>query len=134
MLEASCCARSRFGNLVMAEAQIIQLKVARSSKRKTGNLLIVAIKKTAEAALPIGPLQLKGAIFTCIHKIVLPLVALGIACCIVLWSKLPAINALPTAQTILIQEMHALVRPEELPVQQFEDQTPIYPAPAQQPK
>jgi hypothetical protein len=118
----------------MAQAQIIQLKIARSSKRKTGNFRIIPIKKTAQAALTMGPLQLKGTIFTCILKIVLPLVALGSACCIVLWSKSPAIDASSRAQRISIQEIHALVHPEDLPVQQFEDQSLIYPAPAQQTK
>jgi hypothetical protein len=115
----------------MVEAQIVQLKIARSSlRRKTGN----PIEKTAQAALTMGPIQLKGAIFTRNDKIALPLVALGIACCIVLWSKSPAINASPTAQTISIQEIHALVHHEDLPVQQFEDQSLIYPALAQQTK
>jgi len=68
----------------MAQAQIIQLKVVRPSKRKNGNFRIIPIKKTAQAAQSIGPLQLKSAIFTCIHKIVLPLVVLAIGCCIVL--------------------------------------------------
>jgi hypothetical protein len=74
ILEASGCARSRFGNLIMAEAQIIQLKIARSSlRRKTGN----PIEKTAQGVLAIRPLQLKGAISTRIDKIALPLVALA---------------------------------------------------------
>jgi hypothetical protein len=131
ILEATGCDRNRFGNLIVAEAQIIQLKIARPSlRRKTGN----PIEKTAQAALTMGPLHLKGAIFTRIDKIALTLVALGIACSIVLWSKSPVINASPTAQTISIQEIHALVRHEDLPVQQFEDQSLIYPALAQQTK
>jgi hypothetical protein len=115
----------------MAQAQIIQLKIARSSMSKTGNFRIIPIKKTAQAALPIGPLQLK---VTRIHKIVLPLLALGIASCIVLVSKSPTIDASSRAQRISIQEIHALVHPEDLPVQQFEDQSLIYLAPAQQTK
>jgi len=119
----------------MAEAQIIQLKIARSSlRRKTGDFRIIPIRKTAQAALPMGPLQLRGATFTRIDKIALTLVALGIVSCIVLWSKSPAIDASSRAQRISIQEIHALVHPEDLPVQQFEDQSLIYPAPAQQPK
>jgi hypothetical protein len=56
------------------------------------------------------------------------LVALGIAGGIVLWSKSPAVTASPPSQSISIQEMHALAHVGSLPVQQFEDQSLIYPA------
>jgi hypothetical protein len=105
----------------MTEARIIQMKIVKSSTRKTGCSKIIQPK-------------LKSSFFKKdIHllKIGTLIVALGIAGGTVLWSKSPAVNRLGTAQMISIQELHALAHLKGLPVQQFEDQSLIYPAPAQ---
>jgi len=64
-------------------------------------------------------------------KIAMLVVALGIAGVIVLWSKSPAVHVLsPSAQSISIQELHALAHLEGLPIQHFEDQTFVFVAEA----
>jgi hypothetical protein len=63
-------------------------------------------------------------------KIAMFVGALGIAGVIVLWSKSPAVQVSPSAQSISIQELHALAHLEGLPVQHFEDQSFVYVAEA----
>ena len=60
-------------------------------------------------------------------KISMLLVALGIAGGIVLWSRSPSVIGSPTATKMSIQEIHALAHQENLPVQEFEDQSLVYP-------
>jgi hypothetical protein len=67
-------------------------------------------------------------------KIAMLVVALGIAGGIVLWSKSPTVPVSPSAQSISIQDLHALAHLESLPVQQFEDQTFVFVAEAPTPK
>ena len=62
------------------------------------------------------------------------LVALGIVGDIVLWSKSPAVKGSPTVQTMSIQDIHALAHMENVPIQEFEDYSLIYPALAQRTK
>jgi hypothetical protein len=63
-------------------------------------------------------------------KIAMLVAALGVAGAIVLWSKSPAVHVSPSAQSISIQELHALAHLEGLPIQHFEDQTFVFVAEA----
>ncbi len=67
-------------------------------------------------------------------KIGVALVSLGIVCAIALWAKSPAVNGFPTAPSISVQEMHLLAASENLPIQEVEDQSVIYPTIAKQTK
>jgi hypothetical protein len=66
-------------------------------------------------------------------KIGLVLVSLAIVATIMLWPKSPAVTATPTAQSISIQELHMLA-PLNLPMQQIDDFSIIYPAVAEETK
>lgn len=67
-----------------------------------------------------------------VTKAGLVLVATGIVSAVALWSKSPAVNDLPAAQSISIRELHMLASPESLPIQQVDDQSVIYAASTQQ--
>jgi hypothetical protein len=64
-------------------------------------------------------------------KIAMFFITLGVAGVIVLWWKSPAVQVSPRAQSISIQELHALAHLEGLPIQHFEDQTFVFVAEAQ---
>jgi hypothetical protein len=60
-------------------------------------------------------------------KIGLVLVSLGIVCVIALWAKSPAITGAPTAQSISIEELHRVADHKNMPTQELEDHTFIFP-------
>jgi hypothetical protein len=60
------------------------------------------------------------------------IVALAAVSAIMLWSNSPAGNRSPNADRISPQELHALAHLEGLPIQDYEDQSLIYPARAGQ--
>jgi hypothetical protein len=64
-------------------------------------------------------------------KIAILLIGLAIVAGIVLWSKSPTVDAVTTTQGMSFAEMHARAHLESLPVQEFEDQSLIYPVLAQ---
>jgi hypothetical protein len=64
-------------------------------------------------------------------KIAALVVGLGILAAIMLGLKSPAVNGSPSAQTISVLELHAAIKPDQLPIERFEDQSLIYPIDAQ---
>jgi hypothetical protein len=55
-------------------------------------------------------------------------VALAAVSAIMLWLNSPVANRSPNAERISPQELHALAHLEGLPIQDYEDQSLIYPA------
>ena len=64
-------------------------------------------------------------------KIAILLFGLAIVAAIVLWPKPPAVDEVTTTQGISFADMHARAHLESLPVQEFEDQSLVYPVVAQ---
>jgi hypothetical protein len=67
-------------------------------------------------------------------EISLMVITLGIVVGMMLWLKSPALDGSPTAHSMSIQELHMLAHLENLPIQEIDDQSLIYPALAQQTK
>jgi hypothetical protein len=113
----------------MTEAQIIHLKIARPSTRKTGILEVVSTLKNT-LLRPSGGYDVGKK--PNVLKFGLLLAALGIASGTVFRLKPPAVNGLPASQTISIRELHTAAHPENLPIQEVDDLSVIYPKSAQQ--
>jgi hypothetical protein len=118
----------------MAEAEIIRLTIGGPpSTTKTGTFEILrsALKSTARKWLARDGSWRKEVTMI---KIGLVLVSIGIVSVIVLWPKSPAVTATPKAQSISIQELHMLASLADLPMQQIDDLSVIYPTVAEQTK
>jgi hypothetical protein len=85
------------------------------------------------ARKPEAPTKIVGSATVNILVIGLIVIALGVVGT-VLWLKSPSLNGSPTAHSISIQELHIRAHLENLPIQEIDDQTLIYPALAQETK
>jgi hypothetical protein len=61
-------------------------------------------------------------------KIIALVVALGFVIGALLWAMSPTVRGTPTAQSISIQELHAVAHLDALPIDDFDDMSVVYTA------